>query len=325
MSNVAPSGPEAPVVTGVQGATRQLYIWAQPATVNAAAAYDVNTNRFRTLQNFSLDVVASEPILDLVDGTFELYNPQLNGNLRFEFVSDSLTPTTEVSGPLLSERLEADVLAGTADALQGLQAFSISATGVAGLGHSPNHPLDGCHPADTFCAPTSDGSPAWLVGTIAFKTLASTGSASLFLRIGANGMNYLGDTTQASAVTFGINGAGAAPTYDSQLVAQRGITLAGDDPDATINAIPALEGDFNGDAVVDAVDYVVWRNGLGTTHTPEQYDLWRAKFGTAAGSSAFSARSVPEPSTLVLLLCGALSAQARRRELTAHLTDSRRV
>src|SRR5688572_23346844 len=67
-SNVATSGPEAPIVAGVQGATRQLYIWAQPATINAALPYNVSTNRFRTLLNFSLDVVASDPILDFVDG-----------------------------------------------------------------------------------------------------------------------------------------------------------------------------------------------------------------------------------------------------------------
>jgi hypothetical protein len=286
--------------------------------VNAAAAYNVSTNRFRTLRNFSLDVVATEPILDFVDGTFELYNPQLDGNFRYEFMSDSLTPISNVSGPLVSDELEADVIAGTPDAIKGLQAFSIASTGIAGLGHSPSHPLDGCHPADPFCAPATDGSPAWLVGSLAVKTLASTGSAQLFLQIGANGMNYQGDSMQVPAVTFGINAAGPGPTYDARVVSQRGITLAGDDPDATINAVAAIEGDFNGDAVIDAADYVVWRNGLGTTHTPAQYDLWRAKFGTSAASGSVANNVAPEPSAMVLLWCGALSGFKRRRSEPFH-------
>jgi hypothetical protein len=312
-SNVASSGPEAPIVAGVQGATRELYIWAQPATVNAALPYNVSTNRFRTLLNFSLDIVANDPILDFVDGTFEIYNPLLDGSARYQYVSDSLTPMTEISGPLVSETLEPDVLSGTPDELKGLQAFSISTTGIAGLGHSPLHPTADCHPTDSFCALTSDGSPAWLVGSIAFKTLASTGSTSLFLRIGANGMSYLGDAMQVPAVTFGVNAIAPSPTYDARVVAQRGITLAADDPDATINAIAPIDGDFNGDAAVDAADYVVWRNGLGTTHVPAQYDLWRANFGTSAGSGALAASATPEPSALIVLLSGMLLALPCRR------------
>jgi hypothetical protein len=125
------------------------------------------------------------------------------------------------------------------------------------------------------------------------------------LRIGANGMNYVGDTTQVPAVTFGTNGFTPAPVYDSQVVAHRGVTLAGDEPDATINAVAALAGDFNGDGVVDAADYVVWRNGLGTIFMPGDYNIWREHFGQAAGSgaavSAALTVAVPEPSSILLL------------------------
>ena len=37
-----------------------------------------------------------------------------------------------------------------------------------------------------------------------------------------------------------------------------------------------LPGDFNGDNVVDAGDYVVWRR---TDGTPESYEAWRSNFG----------------------------------------------
>jgi hypothetical protein len=77
-----------------------------------------------------------------------------------------------------------------------------------------------------------------------------------------------------------------------------------------------LPGDFNGDGVVDAADYVVWRDTLGETGTglaadgngnnqidAGDFDVWRANFGQTAGSGAGATANaaVPEPSTLLLL------------------------
>ncbi len=73
-----------------------------------------------------------------------------------------------------------------------------------------------------------------------------------------------------------------------------------------------LPGDFNGDFAVDAADYVVWRNGLGTIFTQDDYDDWRANFGrtfgSGAGSTAASASNgaVPEPESALLLVFGLL-------------------
>jgi hypothetical protein len=75
------------------------------------------------------------------------------------------------------------------------------------------------------------------------------------------------------------------------------------------NVMLALAGDFNHDNVVDAADYVVWRNNNGSQ---EEYDEWRANFGNTAGSGAAagvslsSGSSVPEPTSL--FLCGMLPA-----------------
>jgi hypothetical protein len=81
-------------------------------------------------------------------------------------------------------------------------------------------------------------------------------------------------------------------------------------------ATPAIPGDYNRDAVVNAADYVLWRNwrgrggaglaadgdGNGTVDQAD-YDLWLANFGrTSVGSSmGASSASVPEPSVVVLL------------------------
>jgi hypothetical protein len=45
---------------------------------------------------------------------------------------------------------------------------------------------------------------------------------------------------------------------------------------------PSVPGDFSGDRRVDAADYVVWRDGLGTTYSQADYDVWKANFGRAS-------------------------------------------
>jgi hypothetical protein len=82
-----------------------------------------------------------------------------------------------------------------------------------------------------------------------------------------------------------------------------------------------LAGDYNGNGVVDAADYVVWRDTLGSIYLEgdgdrngmvdaNDYAVWRANFGRMTGATAGlpSSASVPEPpSLLLLLLAGVLS------------------
>jgi hypothetical protein len=72
-----------------------------------------------------------------------------------------------------------------------------------------------------------------------------------------------------------------------------------------------LPGDFNDDGRVDAADYTVWRNGLGVTYVPMDYDTWKDNFGkSSAGSGAggstsgkpLAAANVPEPAAATLLV-----------------------
>lgn len=82
-----------------------------------------------------------------------------------------------------------------------------------------------------------------------------------------------------------------------------------------INTSPLL-GDYNDDGTVDAADYTVWRDGLGTTFTQADYDVWVNNFGTTASSSAVSTSSsaaVPEPSTATLLLAAIFAIRFRNR------------
>jgi hypothetical protein len=87
----------------------------------------------------------------------------------------------------------------------------------------------------------------------------------------------------------------------------------------------ALAGDYNGDDTVDAADYTVWRDNLGTNvtllndTTPSSvidydYNVWRANFGATIGEAAFSAAgtNVPEPPALLLAALAATVALLRR-------------
>jgi hypothetical protein len=75
-----------------------------------------------------------------------------------------------------------------------------------------------------------------------------------------------------------------------------------------------IAGDYNSNGIVDAADYVVWRKGLGTIYTQNDYNVWRAHFGQPAGSGAgaITDSAVPEPTTLVLLMIAAAGGCLRR-------------
>jgi hypothetical protein len=89
-----------------------------------------------------------------------------------------------------------------------------------------------------------------------------------------------------------------------------------------------LPGDYNDDGTVNAADYVVWRNNVGTdaalpnditpwSVSPNDYDVWRTRFGQSRAIGAAAARPVPEPSTLAGVMVGVLVALRRisRREV----------
>ncbi len=79
--------------------------------------------------------------------------------------------------------------------------------------------------------------------------------------------------------------------------------------------------DFNGDSFIDAADYTVWRDGLGTNYTAADYGLWKAKFGTSATGSAGVAllnAAVPEPGGILLVggaMAGLILRDRRRPQI----------
>ena len=76
-----------------------------------------------------------------------------------------------------------------------------------------------------------------------------------------------------------------------------------------------LAGDYNNDNLVNAADYVVWRNGLTAPYTPlnvEDYDTWRQNFGGSFNAAMIAA--VPEPATWLLMLTALLALVATHKD-----------
>jgi sugar lactone lactonase YvrE len=75
---------------------------------------------------------------------------------------------------------------------------------------------------------------------------------------------------------------------------------------------PSSGGDFNGDGIVDAADYVMWRKASPTNESG--YDDWQANFGEseAASSAPPGANPVPEPVAVMLLFIAVLSCSLVR-------------
>ncbi|QDV72509.1 hypothetical protein [Botrimarina mediterranea] len=93
----------------------------------------------------------------------------------------------------------------------------------------------------------------------------------------------------------------------------------------TAPAQVALPGDYNNDGAVNAADYTVWRDALGTATTlpgdtspggvsAVDYTVWASNYGRTLGGS--SALAVPEPSS-VLILLGLLGLPLVRRARAA--------
>src|SRR5262249_28303516 len=86
----------------------------------------------------------------------------------------------------------------------------------------------------------------------------------------------------------------------------------------------AAAGDYNGDTRIDAADYTIWRDTLGSTTDLRangdntgtssgkidiaDYNIWKTNFGIQNGSGGLApvGGSVPEPSTIVIAALAAL-------------------
>jgi hypothetical protein len=153
-------------------------------------------------------------------------------------------------------------------------------------------------------------------GNLAFRT--STGDFGAESVVGESGtLSGTGSLTTQNVsggaletLSIPINSSFVIPVEDNTTVS---LTLTGRLV-ATTMLPAALPGDFNQDERVDAADYVVWRNGVGTIYTHSDYTVWRANFGRAVGAGVvdLAQSAVPEPSTVAVFAMAILLAVEAR-------------
>ena len=140
--------------------------------------------------------------------------------------------------------------------------------------------------------------------------LNSSGSANVNVNIngaalGQSGMTWLYGVNQTTPLTTSL-ATGLGSSFLLNVPFQSVLAVL-------INAAPSLPGDFNQDGLVDTADYVVWRNGLGSTYTQDDYDVWRTHFGATAAAGMATISVVPEPAPFVLFLIGATALCGYRK------------
>jgi hypothetical protein len=275
----------------------------------------------RKVANMSLDLVASGPGIDFLDTGIIVYNSVNASAQRFELISDANSVP-----PVRSTRTRAQVVAGQADSIRGLQGFTqIPSPTIRGIGNK-------CVAGETGCFIATDGAPAWLIASASYAAILTGSSTNLFLQIGERGLNH--ETVLPGDYDFNS-------------------FVDGDDVHAWrtgFGSNTSAWADGNNDHVVDAADYVVWRKNQGGTGVVETSDLTSIRFGvgTVAGvpepiyngltdrqmtftsdhadaviqvamsGSGGGAVGVPEPSSLFLLVCGSFFSAFRHRAGADH-------
>lgn len=284
--------------------TANTTVWEVNVSGSASQTMTLQVQNGVTLQTFSGINIEQGGAIQLQNGTLDTqFIEMLGGTL-------SGTGAIETgSGPIpgqVENRL------GTVAPGNGVGVMSITGRFANGTNGTLAFELGGISPGTQYDQLVVDGGIA-LDGTLSV-TLANLGGGTFAPSIG-NSFTLITSTE-------GIGG-----EFD-QLALPAGylwnINYGSNSVVLTMFAI-GLAGDYNQNGVVDAADYVVWRNTMGAAGNglaadgngdkvvnQADFDVWKSQFGKTNGSGSTLAANVPEPATAgLLLLCVGLLGMSR--------------
>lgn len=166
----------------------------------------------------------------------------------------------------------------------------------------------------TFSVEIADTGESYTLGTLDNSVIVDLPDGSL---TGQNSETEQGPVDMSGRVTLTIIDFFTSVSSDINLG-----TVVFDN--LLVTALPAtLDGDYNGDGLVDAADYTIYRDTLGDSVAngegadgngngvidPDDLTIWANNYGAVAAS----ATAVPEPSALVCCLLLATAMAHRRR------------
>lgn len=247
---------------------------------------------------------------------FELYGVGFrNGYTGYEFSSPILGP------PLLDE--------GTKPypSGQGYNAYPVVGTNTPGTYVDVSNSITGGFSATATGNTTAPFTPTpWAIGTTNLSpgdAIPDNTTISFSLDLNQPGVrSYVQQSLANGALGFFISSLHSTTEFGASGGYPRWYTKEAEVP---ANQLPQLiidyqilpegvPGDYDGNGVVDAADYVAWRKG-GTllnqvddaAHvTPQDYVEWRSRFGNITGSGSGNGLTgdtgVPEPATIILLI-----------------------
>ncbi len=144
----------------------------------------------------------------------------------------------------------------------------------------------------------------------------------------------LGASWTRSGTDGGLAGVTAAPII-RQVLDNPGQDVGS--PGVSPGTVAVLPGDYNGDHVVNAADYTVWRNNLGLSVflpndtspgevTTEDYGVWKSHYGQSNGGGTIAELAVPEPISMRLtmlllpaIVVGRRALCVRRKRSVTHV------
>jgi T5SS/PEP-CTERM-associated repeat protein len=161
-----------------------------------------------------------------------------------------------------------------------------------------------------------------------FDNLAVAGSASLGGDIVVSLMGGFAPSLGTEFQILTASSISGAPTFDfasAPLASGLAWLIVQVPTSVSLQIVPAgIAGDYNGDASVNAADYVLWRKHNNTAVTlpndatpgtsAADYSVWRSHFGQSqeSGSGAIFNSAVPEPAAIMLVMFGVASWCLRR-------------